>query len=203
MKNRLSAPIKGEDLENLRIGDYIYYSGILATGRDDVHHRVVTLGMDCPADLSGLAIFHAGPIVRETPQKNTLIAIGPTSSIRMEEEAPEFIEKTGVKLLIGKGAMGEKTALACKKHKAIHCVYPGGCAVKASSCVEEIVDVKWRELGMPECMWILRVKDFGPLIVAIDTCGNNLFEENQRIYASQRDRCLEPIYKELNTFMSE
>ena len=202
MKKVLKAPIKSEDLLDLRIGDYIYYTGILVTGRDDVHHRVVHLDMDCPVDLDGLALFHAGPIVQEKPDENTIIAVGPTSSVRMEKEEAAFLQKTGVKLLIGKGAMGEKTAAACKELKAIHCNFPGGCAVQAASSVKKIVDVKWRELGMPECMWVMDVHEFGPLTVTIDTEGNNLFTVNQEYYNQQKENLLSEMTEKLKGYMS-
>lgn len=201
MKKVLRSPVKSEDLTDLRIGDYIYYTGILVTGRDDVHHRVVQLGMDCPVDIRGMALFHAGPIVQETPEGNSLVAVGPTSSVRMEQEEAEFIEKTGVKLLIGKGAMGKKTALACRKQKAIHCNFPGGCAVQAASSVKKIIDVKWRELGMPECMWVMEVEEFGPLTVTIDTQGRNLFQENQKYYDLQKEALLPEMKEKLKAFM--
>lgn len=202
MKRVLTAPIKDEDLTDLRIGDCIYYTGILVTGRDDVHHRVIQLGMDCPVDLKGLVLFHAGPIVQESPEEDAVVAVGPTSSIRMEQEEAEFLEKTGVKILIGKGAMGEKTAKACQKLKAIHCNFPGGCAVQAASCIKKIVDVKWRELGMPESMWVMEVQEFGPLTVTIDTEGNNLFTENKKFYDSQKERLLPEMIEKLKGYMA-
>ena len=201
MKRILTAPIEDRDIKDLKIGDYIYYTGILVTGRDDVHHRVVKLGMDCPVDLKGLALFHAGPIVQEKENGKKIVAVGPTSSIRMEQEEAEFISKTGVKLLIGKGAMGEKTAEACKKFKAIHCNFPGGCAVQAACSVKKIRDVKWRELGMPECMWVMEVEEFGPLTVTIDTEGNNLFTENKKFYKQQKEKLISEVKKELKNYM--
>jgi L(+)-tartrate dehydratase beta subunit len=187
----INTPVRAEDIADLRTGDIIYLSGIVATGRDDVHRRVVHEGMQCPFDFNGLAIFHAGPIVRE--EANELISVGPTSSIRMEEWAAGFIEKTGVRIMIGKGGMGPKTAAACREHGVIHCVYPGGCAVLGAGQVEKIECVYWRELGMPECIWVMRVREFGPLIVSIDTQGNNMFTENAALYASRKEKCIKSI----------
>lgn len=201
MKKILTTPLKDEDLLPLKTGDIVYLSGVLVTGRDDVHHRVVREGLACPVDFRGLAIFHAGPIVKEEPGNNTMISIGPTSSIRMENDAAEFIAKTGVKLMIGKGGMGEKTSEACRKHKVIHCVFPGGCAVSAAAQVEKIEGVFWRELGMPECLWVLRVKEFGPLIVSIDAGGGNMFTENKSYYASQKEKSMAPIIRSVVDFM--
>ena len=94
----------------------------------------------------------------------------------------EFMEKTGVRVIVGKGGMGEKTALGCKKCKVIHAVFPGGCAVLAAERVKEVKSVEWLDLGMPEAMWVMRVEKFGPLIVSIDTKGNNLFERQQESF---------------------
>lgn len=181
MKRIITTPIKDKDIADLRIGNIIYLSGTLATGRDDVHRRIVQEGMQSPFDFNGLAIFHAGPIIKEENNRYKVISIGPTSSIRMEAWAADFIEKTGVKIMIGKGAMGEKTAAACRKHHVIHCVYPGGCAVLGAEQVSAVKTVFWQELGMPEAMWILQVKELGPLIISIDTQGENIFAKNNVI----------------------
>ena len=202
MKKILTTPLRDEDIKDLRVGDIIYLTGRLVTGRDDVHHRVVHEGLPSPVDIKGLGIFHAGPIIRESDEGNTMISVGPTSSIRMEDSEAAFIEKTGVKVIIGKGGMGEKTTEGCQKWNAVHCVFPGGCAVSAAAQVEEIEGVYWRELGMPECMWVLRVKEFGPLTVAIDTHGNNLYAENKALYASRKEECMAPIIEYVRDFMS-
>ena len=193
----LHTPLRDEDIADLRAGDIVYLSGTLVTGRDDVHRRVVREGMKCPVDCTGIAIFHAGPIVRENPPCYELISVGPTSSIRMEEYAADFMARTGLKMMIGKGGMGTKTAAACREHKVIHCVYPGGCAVLGAGQVEQIETVLWRELGMPECLWVLRVREFGPLIVSIDTQGNNVFADNAAHYASRKAECMAPIIASL------
>jgi L(+)-tartrate dehydratase beta subunit len=111
----------------------------------------------------------------------------------MEEWAADFIKQTGVKIMIGKGGMGDKTAAACREHGALHCIYPGGCAVLGALQVEKIEGVHWRELGMPECVWVLKVREFGPLIVTIDTQGNNLYTESKALYASRKQACMAGI----------
>jgi len=175
----LTTPISNEDIAGLRAGDIVYLDGYLITCRDMPHRRLVELGRKLPVDLQGLAIFHAGPIVAKDGEGWKMISIGPTTSMRMEKHEKEFIKETGVKLIIGKGGMGPNTEEGCKTYKALHAVFPGGCAVLAASEVEEIERVEWLELGMPEAMWVCRVKQFGPLIISIDTEGNNLFEENK------------------------
>jgi len=173
--------VDDEIIRELRAGDIIYLSGTLVTGRDDVHRRCVDEGIPLPVDIRGGAIFHAGPIIIgniATENKGfELVSIGPTSSIRMEAWAADFIQKTGLKIMIGKGGMGDATAAACRALTAIHCVYPGGCAVLGASQVEAVEAVHWPDLGMPEALWQIRVRELGPLIVSIDARGKSLFAE--------------------------
>ena len=194
MKKIIQTPIRSEDIEDIKAGDIIYLDGYIITCRDVAHRRLIELGRELPVDLEGLAIFHAGPIVKkEEDGKYTMVSIGPTTSMRMEKFEKEFIEHTGVKLLVGKGGMGPKTTQACKDNKVLHCVFPGGCAVLAATQVEEIEGVEWTELGMPESLWICRVKEFGPLIVSIDTEGNNLFEDNKVVFNERKERLVKEI----------
>lgn len=192
----INTPIKDEDLESLVIGDIIYLNGYLVTSRDDVHQRLIKQHKALPVDLAGKAIFHAGPIMQEIegqPGRYRVISIGPTTSMRMEKYEKEFIAQTGVKIIVGKGGMGLNTVAGCQEHKAIHTVFPGGCALLAANCVEEVERVEWLDLGMPEAMWVMRVKQFGPLIVSIDTKGNNLFENNKREFNSRKEAIVEEI----------
>ena len=181
-KKVLTTPIQDSDLEALNIGDIFYLTGMLVTGRDEVHSRLIKENMELSVNLSGMALYHAGPIVKEkegAKGKYEIVSAGPTTSNRMEKYEKEFIEKTGVKVIVGKGGMGPNTTEACKENKAIHAVFPGGCGVLGVSQIEEVERVEWLELGMSEAVWVLRVKEFGPLIVSIDTKGNNLFENNK------------------------
>lgn len=180
MKKILTTPIKAEDLQDIRVGDVIYLTGTLVTCRDVCHRRLIELKRPIPYDLNGKAIFHAGPIVRKNGDKWEMVSVGPTTSMRMESFEREFIEQTGVKLVVGKGGMGPLTEEGCQKFKALHVIFPAGCAVLAATQVEEIEEVHWTELGMPESLWVCRVKEFGPLIVSIDTHGNNLIAEKQK-----------------------
>lgn len=200
MKKILTTPIKDEDLEDIKIGDVVYLDGYIVTCRDVAHRRLVEYGRELPVDIKGGAIFHAGPIVRKiegTEDKFEMVSIGPTTSSRMEKFEKEFVKQTGVKLIVGKGGMGKETMEACQEHKAIHCVFPAGCAVLAATEVEEIEDAQWRDLGMPETLWVCRVKEFGPLIVSIDTHGNNIFENNKVVFNERRDKIVEEISKKV------
>ena len=181
-KKILTTPVSEEDLKDIHIGDIVYLNGSMTTCRDVAHRRLVEEGRELPVDVRNAAIFHAGPIIRPLENdKFEMVSVGPTTSMRMEKFEKEFVEKTGVKVIIGKGGMGPNTEYACKNYKAIHCVFPAGNAVVAATEVEEIVRAEWRDLGMPETLWNCRVKEFGPLIVSIDTEGRNMFEENKVI----------------------
>lgn len=198
-KKILTTPIKSEDLEDIRIGDIIYLNGHIVTCRDVAHRRLIEHKRELPVNLEGRAIFHAGPIIRPLgDDKFEMISIGPTTSMRMEKFEKEFVGQTGVKLIVGKGGMGPNTEAACKEHKVLHVVFPAGCAVVAATQVEEIEQAEWRDLGMPETLWVCRVKEFGPLIVSIDTQGNNLFEENKVIFNERKDE----VYKEIASQVS-
>ncbi|MBP9958311.1 MAG: L(+)-tartrate dehydratase subunit beta [Synergistaceae bacterium] len=193
-KKILTTPIKADDLKGIKIGDIIYLNGTLVTCRDVAHRRLIEGKRELPVDLNGMAIFHAGPIVKPLgDDKFQIISVGPTTSMRMEKFEKEFVEQTGVKLIVGKGGMGPNTEAACKEYKALHVVFPAGCAVVAATQVEEIERAEWRDLGMPETLWVCRVKEFGPLIVSIDTDGNNLFEQNKVIFNERKEEVYEEI----------
>ena len=186
-KKILTTPIKSEDLESLNVGDTVYLTGHLVTCRDVAHRRLIEQKRELPVDLKGGAIFHAGPIVRKKDDgKFEMVSIGPTTSMRMEKFEREFIKETGVKLIVGKGGMGPETTAGCQEHKAVHAIFPGGCAVLAATLVEEIERAEWQDLGMPETLWVNRVREFGPLIISIDTKGNNLIEQNKASFNAKK-----------------
>jgi L(+)-tartrate dehydratase beta subunit len=163
------------------------------------HRRLIEQGRELPVNLEGSAIFHAGPIVRKMDDGNfEMVSIGPTTSMRMEKFEREFIKQTGVKLIIGKGGMGPETAADCQEGPAVHAIFPGGCAVLAATQVEEIEGYEWPDLGMPETLWINRVKEFGPLIISIDTKGNNLISQNKASFKEKKKPILERINQQLS-----
>lgn len=199
MKKILTTPIKDEDLADLKVGDVVYLTGRLVTCRDVAHRRLIEQGRALPVSLEGGAIFHAGPIVRKKEDGNfEMVSIGPTTSMRMEKFEREFIKQTGVKLIIGKGGMGPETAAGCQEGPAVHAIFPGGCAVLAATQVEEIEGYEWPDLGMPETLWINRVKEFGPLIISIDTKGNNLISQNKASFKEKKKPILERINQQLS-----
>lgn len=199
MKKILTTPIKDEDLLDLKVGDVVYLTGRLVTCRDVAHRRLIEQGRELPVNLEGGAIFHAGPIVRKKGENDfEMVSIGPTTSMRMEKFEREFIKQTGVKLIVGKGGMGPETATGCQENVAVHAIFPGGCAVLAATLVEEIEGAEWQDLGMPETLWINRVREFGPLIISIDTKGNNLIQQNKVEFQAKKAPILEKISKQLS-----
>ena len=197
-KKILTTPVSAEDLKGIRMGDIIYLNGSMTTCRDVAHRRLVEGGRSLPVDVRDAAIFHAGPIIRPLgDDRFEMVSVGPTTSMRMEKFEKEFVEQTGVRVIIGKGGMGPGTEYACSQYKAIHCVFPAGNAVVAATEVEEIVDAQWRDLGMPETLWHCRVKEFGPLIVSIDTEGRNLFEENKIVFNERKEKAVEEICRQV------
>ena len=198
-KKILITPISEEDLKDIHIGDISYLNGDLTTCRDVAHRRLVEEGRELPVDVRNAAILHAGPIIR--PLENSrfeMVSVGPTTSMRMEKFEKEFVRDTGVRVIVGKGGMGPNTEYACRNYRAIHCVFPAGNAVVAATEVEEIVEAQWQDLGMPETLWHCHVKEFGPLIVSIDTEGRNLFEENKVLFNKRKDEATAEICRHVS-----
>ena len=195
----LITPVTADDISSLHAGDVFYLDGDLGTGRDSVHGRVVDEGLELPVDIRDKAILHAGPIIKTHEDGSyEMISVGPTTSMRMERFEYEFIRETGVRIIIGKGGMKERTTEGCREFGAVHCVIPAGNAVMAAVCVEEIVQADWLDLGMPEALWSCRVREFGPLIVSIDSHGRNLFEEKREEYNRRKDEQIEIISQKVH-----
>jgi len=193
-KKILSTPVSAADIEGIRAGDIFYLNGYIVTCRDVAHRRCVEEKRELPVNIRDGAIFHAGPIIRSLKNdKFQMVSVGATTSMRMEKFEYEFVRQTGVRIIVGKGGMGEATVKACMEFKALHVVYPAGCAVCAAIQVEEIEQAEWRDLGMPETLWVCRIREFGPLVVSIDSHGNNLFEQNKVIFNQRK----EEVYKEI------
>jgi fumarate hydratase subunit beta len=176
----LETPISEETIRKLRVNDLIFITGVIFTARDEAHERALKLNAEnqpLPIDPKGLAVFHCGPIVRKVGETWNLVAAGPTTSTRMEMFQDRFIEAFKTRVVIGKGGMGKRTAEAMEKYGAVYGAFTGGAAVLAAKAVKRVASVEWFDLGMPEALWVLEVERFGPLIVAIDSTGANLFEQ--------------------------
>ncbi|MCD6536349.1 MAG: fumarate hydratase C-terminal domain-containing protein [Thaumarchaeota archaeon] len=194
MLYKLETPVSRDNVRKLRVGDVIYLTGRIVSCRDACHQRLLEYleaGKPAPIDLTGLAIYHVGPVVRGKDRKWEVISAGPTTSARMEKYEAEVIEKTGAKIIIGKGGMGDKTAEACRKFGAVYAIFPGGAGALAAKFIEEVERVEWLDLGIPEAMWIFRVRNFGPLIVTIDSTGENFYRRKAEEVKSNLEKAYE------------
>lgn len=190
---KYETPISEEQIRKLKVNDVLYITGTIVTARDQAHRRALDYfreGKPVPISLEGLAVFHCGPVVSKQGDKWTAVAAGPTTSTRMDIFEDEFIKNFKVRVVIGKGGMGKRTTDAMAKYGAVYGAFTGGAAVLAAKAIKNVKTVEWFDLGVPEAMWVFEVEEFGPLAVAIDSYGNNLFldvqknvEENkQKIY---------------------
>ena len=155
----------------------MYLNGSMTTCRDVAHRRLVEEHRDLPVDVRDAAIFHAGPIIRPLgDDKYEMVSVGSTTSMRMEKFEKEFVELTGVKVIIGKGGMDADTLRACGQYGYVYLQAAPGCAAKLAQGIERINDVTWFELGMPEAVWDLQANEFGPLVVGMDTHGQSIYK---------------------------
>jgi fumarate hydratase subunit beta len=181
MERRLTLPIDEAQARELRLGDILYLTGRIFTARDEAHLTMLEAkekGKPLPFDPSAMALFHCGPVVRKAGDGWEVIAAGPTTSVRMEIFEDRFLETFAPRIVIGKGGMGDRTQAALEKFGCVYAHYTGGAGALAAERIERVEDVHWLdELGMPEAAWIFAVKDFGPLLVTMDSAGGNLYKE--------------------------
>jgi fumarate hydratase subunit beta len=193
---KLKTPITEEQVRKLKVSDAIYITGTVVTARDQAHNRALQFhkeGKELPLSLEGLAVFHCGPIVKKEGDKWTVVAAGPTTSTRMDIFEDEFIKNFKVRVVIGKGGMGKRTTDAMQKYGAVYGAFTGGAAVLAAKAIKNVKTVEWSDLGMPEAMWILEVEEFGPLTVAIDSHGRNIFEDVKKKTEESRKAIYEKL----------
>jgi fumarate hydratase class I len=186
----LRAPISEEQVRELRVGDLVLISGEMFTGRDAVHAHLMK--NEPPVSLQGAALYHCGPVVLKNGDYQ-IKAAGPTTSIREEPYQGEIIKRYGVRAVIGKGGMGAKTLAAMKEHGAVYLNAIGGAAQYYAKCIDEVLDVKLLEFGIPEAMWRLRVTDF-PAIVTMDAHGNSLHADVEKASAAVLEKLAEPVF---------
>jgi fumarate hydratase subunit beta len=115
-----------------------------------------------------------GPIVRQLPDSSyQIVSGGPTTSERMAPYQAEVCKTLGVQIVIGKGGM---KSVKWSEIPAVYLQFPGGAGAIATKFIEKVEGVVWLDLGPPEAVWFLKVKNFGPCIVAMDAKGNSLFK---------------------------
>jgi fumarate hydratase class I len=174
----LKLPCDESAIRNLRVGETALLSGRIITGRDTAHHWLCGAFREEVAPfLQGSIIYHCGPVVRKNPDGSyTFVAAGPTTSAREEPYQADVLERYGVRGVIGKGGMFDKTRKGLQKCGAVYLHAVGGTAQSLARAVVRVERVfKLEEFGVPEAMWVIDVKDF-PTVVTMDSHGGSLHE---------------------------
>jgi tartrate/fumarate subfamily iron-sulfur-dependent hydro-lyase beta chain len=176
-------PLSAEAALALRAGDLVSVSGTIVTGRDRVHKYLVEHRPPkeaIPFDLAGTVLYHCGPVMKKVEGGYRAVAAGPTTSMRVEMYEAEIIKGYGIKGIMGKGGMGERTRQALAENGCVYFHAIGGAAVYLADRIRETLGV-WmlEEFGPTEAMWLFRVEDF-PAIVTMDSHGGNLHAEIEK-----------------------
>jgi fumarate hydratase class I len=178
----LRTPLSEEDVRRLKVGDVVLISGKAYTGRDAVHHHLMT--HQPPVDLRGAVLYHCGPVVAKDGDGWKVTAAGPTTSIREEPYQADVIKRYGVRAVIGKGGMGPKTLAALQEAGAVYLNAVGGAAQFYARTIKAVEGVSLLEFGTPEAMWHLSIEGF-PAIVTMDAHGNSLHKDVEQASARE------------------
>ena len=175
----LTFPFTEAQVRALKVGEEVLISGVVFTGRDAVHKYLHEGGALPPGvSLRDGIIYHCGPVMMKQPDGSyKCTAAGPTTSIREEPYQWQIIRDFGVRGVIGKGGMGDKTLAACQQHGCVYLHAIGGAAQVLAECVKRVRNVYFlEEFGSPEAIWELEIENF-PAVVTIDAHGNSLHKE--------------------------
>ena len=176
---KLTFPFTEEKIRALKVGDEVLISGIVFTGRDAVHKYLHDGGKLPPGvSFQDSIIYHCGPVMmKQDDGSYKCTAAGPTTSIREEPYQGQIIHDFGVRGVIGKGGMGDRTMEACRENGCVYLHAIGGAAQVLAECVKKVRNVYFAaEFGSPEAIWELDVVDF-PAVVTIDSHGHSLHAE--------------------------
>jgi len=179
MATKIAFPFTEEKIRALKVGDEVELTGVVFTGRDAVHKYLHEGGQLPPGvSLKDGIIYHCGPVVLKDEQGNWKVtAAGPTTSIREEPYQGQIIKEFGVRGVIGKGGMGDRTMTACKESGCVYLHAVGGAAQVLAETIKKVRNVYFLEkFGSPEAIWELEVVDF-PAVVTIDSHGNSLHKQ--------------------------
>jgi fumarate hydratase class I len=172
---RLEPPLSEEKVRALKVGDVVLINGPMVTGRDAAHHYL--LHHDAPCDLKGAVLYHCGPVMLKEGDHWRTVAAGPTTSSREEPYEADIIKRFGIRAVMGKGGMGEKTSAALREFGAVYLHAIGGAAQFYARCLPKVRGVYLlEELGIPEAMWVFEARNF-PAIVTMDSHGSSLHAE--------------------------
>ncbi len=179
MIKRIEYPFTEEKVRGLRVGDKVSLSGRVCTGRDRLHQYLAE-GGKCPVSLRDGAMYHCGPVMLREGGEWAVRAAGPTTSIREEPYMAQLIERLGLRVIIGKGGMGEATRTACRDHGCVYLQAVGGAAALLASCIERVDGVHFlAEFGSTEAMWELQLQDV-VTVVTMDARGHSLHRTVER-----------------------
>ena len=191
----LEMPIDEQSLRAIRIGDTVTLQRRLYGIRDATLIHMFDRGRRTHFDLNGHAVIHTAPNVRKVPPSNELpagyepVCIGTTTSARMERFTRPLMEREGVRLIIGKGGLGDASREAFQQLGGAYLAIIGGTAALETTWIEQIEDVDLDDLN-PESLWQFRIRDFGPLLVAMDAHGDSLYDAVNARAAEQRERVI-------------
>jgi tartrate/fumarate subfamily iron-sulfur-dependent hydro-lyase beta chain len=176
---KITTPISEETIRSLKVGDEVAITGTVFTGRDAVH-KYLHEGGKLPADVNlreGI-LYHCGPVViKDDAGQWKCVAAGPTTSIREEPYQWQVIRDFGLRGVIGKGGMGDKTLAACETHGCVYFHAIGGAAQVLAECIKRVKNVyMMQEFGAPEAIWEFEVENF-PVVVTIDSHGRSLHKD--------------------------
>jgi fumarate hydratase class I len=172
----LKTPISEGIIRSLHVGDLVEVTGVVHTGRDAVH-KFLHDGGKLPADMRGGVLYHCGPVMVKEDSQWVCKAAGPTTSAREEPYQAEVIQKLGLRAVIGKGGMGEKTLAGCREFGCVYLHAVGGAAQVLAECIKKVRGVSMlEEFGSPEAVWELEVEKF-PCVVTMDSHGGSLHKE--------------------------
>ena len=174
---KLTFPITDLDaLRELRAGQKLRIDGSVIGIRDATQIAMFDRGQQPRMDLRGSVLIHTAPNVRKLdPGRYERVCIGTTTSARMDRFTRGLMEQYGVRAIIGKGGLLADSLPVLREHGGVYLAITGGAAALETTQIEEIEDVEFEEL-LPECLWKFRVRDFGPLTVAMDAHGVSLYE---------------------------
>lgn len=172
---KLNLPVSEGEIRKLKMGDEVSLNGIMVTGRDSAHTWLLEKDQEEVKDLlNGSVIYHCGPVVKKEGDEWIFVAAGPTTSAREEPYQSDVIKKYGIRGVMGKGGMGEKTLKGLGENGSVYLHAVGGAATLQGQAVKKVHGVvKLEEFGVPEAMWIIEVEDF-QAVVTMDSHGNSL-----------------------------
>jgi L(+)-tartrate dehydratase beta subunit len=191
----ITTPISDADVRNLKVNDTVSLSGTLYGIRDATQIHMFDRGRTTRFDLNGHAVIHTAPNVRkvepsdEYPAGYAPVCIGTTTSARMERFTRPLMQQYGVRMIIGKGGLLDDSLASFHDFGGVYLAIVGGTAALETTWIEAIEDVDLDDLN-PESLWKFRVKNFGPLLVAMDSHGQSLYSTVRESSRSRRDEVL-------------